>query len=80
MLLSVMSGEENWALSQSSSEETLESLLIELLVLSAKVPIDVAVILDRLTEWISEMLQCDCVERSVDYANYRMSQQDQANP
>jgi hypothetical protein len=74
MLLSVMFGEENWALSQLSEAETLENLLTELLVLSAQVPLDVALLLDQLTNGISNMLECDRVQRSVDYANYRMSQ------
>ena len=79
MLLCVMFGEENWASTQSSEEETLENLLTELLVLSAQVPLDVALILDKLTNGISEMLECERVQRSVDYANYRMSQYGRAD-
>jgi hypothetical protein len=74
-----MFGEENWASTQSSEEETLENLLTELLVLSAQVPLDVALILDKLTNGISEMLECEQVQRSVDYANYRMSQYGRAD-
>jgi hypothetical protein len=74
-----MFGEENWASTQSSEEETLENLLTELLVLSAQVPLDVALILDKLTNGISEMLECERVQRSVDYANYRMSQYGRAD-
>lgn len=69
-----MSGDMNLASTPLSSNATLEALLTELLVLSAQVPVDVAMLLGRLTDGIAKTMEPQCVERSFDYANYRIGE------
>lgn len=68
-----MSGEKNSASIQLSENPTLEALLTELLVLSAQVPLDVSFLLNKLTDGIACMMEPHCVERSFEYANFRIA-------
>ena len=69
-----MSGDANSALTPLSENPTLEALLTELLVLSAQVPVDVAMLLAKLTDNIAKTMKPACVERSFEYANYRIAE------
>jgi hypothetical protein len=74
MLWSAMFGDANSASTPLSDDLTLEALLTELLVLSAQVPMDVAFLLSKLTDGLAGMMQPSCVERSMEYANFRIGE------
>lgn len=74
MLWSAMFGDANSASIQLSEDPTLEALLTELLVLSAQVPMDVAFLLTKLTDGLAGMMKPHCVERSMEYANFRIGE------
>lgn len=75
MLLSVMFGDENSDLNHwFDSEEVLETILIEVLVLAAKGPLNITFALEKLANGLASELNEESVARSIEYANYRIGQ------
>lgn len=76
MLLCVMSGDENSASNHwFEPDEVMETLLIELMVLAAQVPLNIVYAVEALINGIANELDDEVVERSMDYANYRINGQ-----
>jgi hypothetical protein len=74
MLSYVMFGDENWALNHwCEADEVMETLLIELMVLAAQGPLNIVHAVEALINGIAGELDDNVVERSLDYANYRIS-------
>lgn len=64
-----------------SYEEVLETVLIELLVLTASAPMGTIVAFNQLCEGIAKELDPKILDRCADYANYRIDQlKSQHNP
>lgn len=57
-----------------SYEEVLESVLIELLVLTASAPLGTIGAFNQLCDGIARELDPKSLDRCVDYANYRIDQ------
>lgn len=75
MLWSAMFGDENLDLNHwFEADEVLETILIEVLVLAAKGPLNITFALEKLANGIAEELDEDAVARSIEYANYRIGQ------
>lgn len=73
MLSCAMFGEENLDLNHSfDPDDVLETLLIELLVLASHAPLSIVYPLEKLANGIAEGLDPQSVERSIEYANYRI--------
>jgi hypothetical protein len=73
MLLSAMFGDENWGLGHwCEPDDVLETLLIELLVLAATGPMNISHALEQLANGIASELSQESIDRSVEYANYRI--------
>lgn len=68
-----MFGDENLDLNHSfDPQEVMETLLIELLVLASHAPLSVVNSLETLANGIAKELDAGSVERSIEYANYRI--------
>ena len=68
-----MFGDENWGLNHwFEPNDVLETLLIELLVLAALGPMNITHAVEQLANGIASELDAESVNRSVDYANYRI--------
>jgi len=64
-----------------SYDEVLETVLIELLVLTASAPMGTIVAFNQLCDGIARELNSETLDRCVDYANYRIDQlKSQHNP
>jgi len=64
-----------------SYDEVLETVLIELLVLTASAPMGTIVAFNQLCDGIARELNPETLDRCVDYANYRIDQlKSQHNP
>ena len=73
----VMSGDENSDLNHwFDADEVMETLLIELIVLAAKGPLNIVQALESLINGIAGELDDNVIERSMDYANYRIQNND----